>query len=81
MADAPDKDQQTEAPTAKRKTDAVKEGDVLASKELAIAIMMLAGTLWLIGLGGWFFSATKTLLKMAFRSTCPTRIGSIRLVL
>lgn len=63
MADAPDKDQQTEAPTAKRKADAVKEGDVLASKELAIAIMMLAGTLWLIGLGGWFFSATKTLLK------------------
>jgi flagellar biosynthesis protein FlhB len=63
VADAPDKDQQTEAPTAKRKADAVKEGDVLASKELAIAVMMLAGTLWLIGLGGWFFNATKTLLK------------------
>lgn len=63
MADAPDKDQQTEAPTQKRKADAVKNGDVLASKELATAIMMVAGAAWLIGLGGWFFAASKTLLK------------------
>ena len=63
MAEAPDKDQQTEAPTAKRKADAAKDGDVLASKELATAIMMLAGALWLAGLGGWFFTASKALLK------------------
>lgn len=63
MADAPDKDQQTEAPTAKRKADAVKEGDVLQSKELATAIMMLAGAGWLVALGSWFFSASKALLK------------------
>ncbi len=63
MADTPDKDQQTEAPTQKRKDDAVKEGDVLASKELATAVMMIAGTAWIIGLGTWFFSASKTLLK------------------
>jgi flagellar biosynthesis protein FlhB len=63
VSEAPDKDQQTEAPTAKRKADAVKEGDVLASKELATAIMMLAGAVWLVALGGWFFSASKALLK------------------
>lgn len=63
MADAPDRDQQTEAPTQKRRADALKEGDVLASKELATAIMMIAGAAWLIGLGGWFFAASKTLLK------------------
>ncbi len=63
VADAPDKDQQTEAPTQKRKDDAVKEGDVLASKELATAVMMIAGTAWLMGLGTWFFGASKTLLK------------------
>ena len=63
MSDAPDKDQQTEAPTQKRKDDAVKEGDVLASKELATAVMMIAGTAWVMGLGTWFFSASKTLLK------------------
>jgi flagellar biosynthesis protein FlhB len=63
VSDAPDKDQQTEAPTAKRKADAVKEGDVLSSKELATAVMMLAGAAWLVALGGWFFSASKALLK------------------
>lgn len=63
VADTPDKDQQTEAPTQKRKDDAVKEGDVLASKELATAVMMIAGTAWIIGLGSWFFSASKTLLR------------------
>ncbi len=63
VADAPDKDQQTEAPTQKRKDDAVKEGDVLASRELATALMMIAGAAWVMGLGTWFFSASKTLLK------------------
>ncbi len=63
MAEAPDKDQQTEAPTAKRKADAAKDGDVLASKELVTAVMMLAGALWLAGFGGWFFEASKALLK------------------
>ncbi len=63
VSDAPDKDQQTEAPTQKRKDDAVKEGDVLASKELATAVMMIAGAAWVMGLGTWFFSASKMLLK------------------
>jgi flagellar biosynthetic protein FlhB len=63
VAEAPDRDQQTEAPTAKRKADAVKEGDVLQSKELATAIMMLAGAAWLLTFGGWFFSASKALLR------------------
>ena len=63
MAETPDKDQQTEAPTQKRKADALKDGDVLASKELATAVMMAAGAAWMVGLGGWFFSASKDLLK------------------
>lgn len=63
MSEAPEKDQQTQAPTQKRKDDAVKEGDVLASKELATALMMAAGAAWMIGLGAWFFSASKALLK------------------
>jgi flagellar biosynthesis protein FlhB len=63
VADPPDKDQQTEAPTQKRKADACNDGDVLASKELATAVMMIAGAAWMIGLGGWFFAASKMLLK------------------
>ncbi len=63
VSEAPDKDQQTQAPTQKRKDDAVKEGNVLASRELATALMMIAGAAWMIALGAWFFSASKALLK------------------
>lgn len=62
MADGPDKDQQTEAPTAKRKADAMREGDVLQSRELGTALMMLAGALWLYFAGGWIFGASQRLL-------------------
>lgn len=47
MSDAPDKDQQTEAPTDKRKREAVEKGDVLQSRELGTALVMLAGAAWL----------------------------------
>ena len=63
MADTPDKDQQTEAPSQKRKADAAKDGDMLSSKELATFVMMLAGALWLFVAGGWFFGAAKSLIK------------------
>jgi len=62
MADAPDKDQQTEAPTAKRKADASRDGDVLTSKELSAGLMMLAGLAWLIFAGKWFVDAGRQLL-------------------
>jgi flagellar biosynthesis protein FlhB len=63
VAEAPDKDQQTEAPSQKRKRDAEKDGDILSSKELGTAVMMLAGALWLFIAGGWFFGAAKNLIK------------------
>ncbi|HEX4739486.1 MAG TPA: flagellar type III secretion system protein FlhB [Allosphingosinicella sp.] len=47
MSDAPDRDQQTEAPTDKRRREAAEKGDVLQSKELATALVMLAGAVWL----------------------------------
>jgi flagellar biosynthesis protein FlhB len=62
MAETPDKDQQTEAPTAKRKADAVRDGDILTSKELSAGLMMLAGLAWLIFAGKWFVDAGRQLL-------------------
>jgi flagellar biosynthesis protein FlhB len=62
MSETPDKDQQTEAPTAKRKADASRDGDVLASKELSAGLMMLAGLVWLIFAGKWFMDAGQRLL-------------------
>lgn len=47
MSEAPEKDQKTEAPTEKRRRDAAEKGDVLQSKELATALVMVAGAIWL----------------------------------
>ncbi len=63
MSDKPDRDQQTEAATPKRKADAVREGDILQSKELATALVMLAGASWLWFAGPYFFQACIDLLR------------------
>ena len=47
MSDAPEKDQKTEAPTEKRRRDASEKGDVLQSKELGTALVIVAGAAWL----------------------------------
>ncbi len=62
MAETPDKDQQTEAPTPKRKADAMRDGDVLGSKELSAGLMMLAGLVWLVFAGKWFVGTGRDLL-------------------
>lgn len=50
MAEEPEGDK-TEAPTPKRRKDAVEKGDVLKSKELGTAMVVLAGAAWL-AIGG-----------------------------
>ncbi len=57
MAEAPDRDQQTEAATPKHRADAVREGDILQSKELGTAVMMLAGAAYFAFAGPWFVDA------------------------
>lgn len=54
------------APTAKRKADAAKKGDVLRSKELGTAVGVLAGTVWLYFLGGWLLASMETVARAAF---------------
>jgi len=67
MAEAPDADQKTQAPTAKRKRDAADKGDVLQSRELATALMMLAGVGWMMLAGPWFVTSLRALLKTGLR--------------
>ena len=62
MSDAPDRDEKTEAPTPKRRQDAVKKGDVLQSKELGTAIVMLAGAAWIAMAGGWLVRSSAAML-------------------
>ena len=51
------------APTDKRKADAAKNGDVLRSQDLAVAVAMLVGALWLKFVGPWMLGLMKTTLR------------------
>ena len=63
MADTADQDQKTEAPTQKRIADAATKGDVLQSRELGTAIVMLAGSAWLMLAGPWFIQACRSTIR------------------
>lgn len=63
MSEAPDKDQKTEAPTDKRRRDAADKGDVLQSKELGTALVMVAGAAWLALAGHTFLGSMQTMLE------------------
>lgn len=63
MANPTEKDQKTEQPTIKKRADAAREGDVLQSRELGTALMMLAGAGWLLAAGGWLVEAAGDQLK------------------
>jgi flagellar biosynthesis protein FlhB len=62
MAQA-DRDQRTEAPTEKRKRDAARDGDILQSRDLSTALVMLAGASWMMLAGPWFIGEALRLLK------------------
>lgn len=51
MAEEPDKDEKSEAPTARRREDAKREGNLLTSRELGPALGGLVGALWLLLFG------------------------------
>ncbi len=63
MAGETEKDQKTEQPTPKKRADSAREGDVLMSRELATALMMLAGAGWLLSAGGWLVEAAGELVR------------------
>jgi flagellar biosynthesis protein FlhB len=63
MSEAPDIDQKTEAPTQKRRDEAQRDGDVLQSKELGTALVMLCGAGWLMAAGPWFVQSCMEMLR------------------
>lgn len=65
MAEGPEDDEKTEAPTAKRQQDAVEKGDVLQSKELGTALVMIVGAGWIAIAGPWAIAALKRMLVNA----------------
>jgi len=61
--------EKTFAPTDKRKTDAARNGDVLRSQDLDIAVAMLVGALWLKFVGPWMLDLMKTTLRGGLSGT------------
>ena len=65
MADTPDRDEKTEDPTDKRRRDAVEKGDVLQSRELGTALVVLGGAAWIALAGPWMVEALEQMLVRA----------------
>lgn len=59
--------EKTEKPTPKKLQDAVKEGDILQSRDLATALVVLAGAGWLAIAGPMIIEALEEMLKLALR--------------
>ncbi|MCZ8135098.1 MAG: flagellar type III secretion system protein FlhB [Porphyrobacter sp.] len=59
--------EKTFAPTAKRRADAAKKGDVLRSKELATLAATGTGALALLGLGPWLAESMAATARAGFR--------------
>jgi len=79
MADGPDEDDKTEAPTAKRRQDASEKGDVLQSKELGTALVMIVGAGWIAVAGPWAMAALKRMLAnaLSFDATAIERFDPL----
>ena len=56
----------TEAPTAKRKKDAREKGDVLKSRDLATALVVLAGISWMLFFGPSLIAACREVMAASF---------------
>ncbi|MBX9814408.1 MAG: flagellar biosynthesis protein FlhB [Proteobacteria bacterium SG_bin5] len=53
----------TESPTAKRRQDAAKEGNILRSRDFATALTVLAGCAWIALFGPQLFDACRSLMR------------------
>lgn len=65
MADEPDKDEKSEAPTARRRDEARRKGNLLTSRELGPALAGLVGAMWLLLLGPLMGQRLATMMEGA----------------
>ena len=73
MADQPPGGgEKTEDPTQKRLRDSAKKGDVLQSKELGTALVMMGGTLMFALFGGGLIGSTESVVASGL-SIAPAR--------
>ena len=67
MADSPGGGEKTEKPTQKKLNDAAKKGDILQSRELGTALVVMAGIAWLAITGPSLIDALSDMLADALR--------------
>ncbi|WP_088184439.1 EscU/YscU/HrcU family type III secretion system export apparatus switch protein [Sphingobium sp. Z007] len=67
MADSPGGGEKTEKPTQKKLDDAAKKGDILQSRELGTALVVMAGIAWLAITGPSLIDALSDMLADALR--------------
>jgi flagellar biosynthetic protein FlhB len=56
----------TEAPTQKRKDDSRKKGEILKSRDLATALVVLAGVAWMMMFGPRLIAACREVMRASF---------------
>ncbi|MET0270196.1 MAG: flagellar type III secretion system protein FlhB [Sphingomonas sp.] len=59
--------EKTEDPTDKRKRDAIEKGDVLQSKDLGTAMVVLGGAAWIALAGPWMIGGLRDMLARGLR--------------
>lgn len=59
--------EKTEAPTPKRRQKAVEDGNVLRSRDLATALVVLAGVAWVVFMGPALLTACKDVMTASFQ--------------
>jgi len=62
MSGEQDQDQKTEAPTPKRKREAMENGDVVQSKELGTALIVIVGAAWIALAGPMLVSSLQAMI-------------------
>jgi len=68
VAEPPDADQKTEAPTPKRRRDSAARGETLPARELGTALIIGAATLWVLTAAGTLTAALRSSLGNALAS-------------
>ncbi|HTU10062.1 MAG TPA: flagellar type III secretion system protein FlhB [Allosphingosinicella sp.] len=83
MSSEQDQDQKTEAPTPKRKSEAVKNGDVLQSRELGTALVVLVGAAWIALAGPMMMSSLQAMVTdgLSFNASAVTDFDPGRVIL
>ena len=59
--------ERTQAPTPKRKQEAARQGDTLKSRDLATALVVLAGVAWVVLFGPDLLRACEAVMAASFR--------------